>query len=44
MSSNEVKLSNTIPKQANIDAFDAHEKKAKATISLRAAFPFAASA
>jgi hypothetical protein len=29
------------PKQANTDALDAHEKKAKATISPRAASPFA---
>jgi hypothetical protein len=32
------------PKQANIDAFDAHEKHTKSTISVGAAFPFAASA
>jgi hypothetical protein len=32
------------PKQANTDAFDAHEKKAKATVSLRAPFPFASNA
>jgi hypothetical protein len=32
---------NLVPKQAKMDAFDAHEKKAKATISLHAASPFA---
>jgi hypothetical protein len=32
------------PKQANTDGFDAHEKKAKAIVSLRAPFPFAPNA
>jgi hypothetical protein len=33
-----------VPKQANTGALVAHEKKAKATVSLRTPFPFAASA